>query len=445
MKLRVMLCVLTVFVVVCAAAHAQPQSAARVQAEQLFVEAQKALSRGDSENAEALLKNALAQDPAFTSAIWQLAQIYESRGKLDYARELLVRGLKQDPGASWAQERLAQLEGTIARTILVEARTCLNSGEYDLAIPKFATYLGLKPNSADALVGMAKCQLAKKRLKSAREYIAKARAIDPDDAGAASVAAEIEKIDRNARLEKVLSDAQIALMEETEPGSERARTALQAVLDEDPANAWAKERLVEMSTIAAEAAARMEARPKRAPKAAVAESTTAVVAGSRTAVAESRGALSAAARFLLTHLALLLLAAVLCVLVIVIRRKTTRRNYPLEGTITLIPILDIVSLVNANLRTGRLIVASADAKGEIYFEQGEIIHARCDGLTGKTAFYKLMDLRSGRFFFHNHLPNVRRTITDPLSLLLLSMKPHEEIAAEIEKGAGRKELASTHR
>jgi hypothetical protein len=127
-----------------------------------------------------------------------------------------------------------------------------------------------------------------------------------------------------------------------------------------------------------------------------------------------------------------------------IRRKTMRRNYPLEGTITLIPILDIVSLVNANLRTGRLIIVNTDAKGEIYFEQGEIIHARCDGLTGKTAFYKLMDLCSGRFFFHNHLPNTRRTITDPLSLLLLSMNPHEERCAETGGDAGRREFVSTH-
>ena len=123
----------------------------------------------------------------------------------------------------------------------------------------------------------------------------------------------------------------------------------------------------------------------------------------------------------------------------------TRRSYPLEGTITVIPILDIVSLVNGNLRTGRLIVVSSDAKGEIYFEKGEIIHARCDGLTGKIAFHKLMDIRSGRFFFHNHLPNVRRTITDPLSLLLLSMKPHEDSVMDLEESGSREEALSTHR
>jgi len=437
MNVRVFMCAVALSLAVCIAAHAQPQTTARMQAEGCFVEAQKALSRGDSEGAEAFLKDALTKDPAFTSAIWQLAQIYESRGKLDYARELLVRGLRQDPGASWARARLAQLEGTIARTLLVEARTYLNSGDYDSAIPKLATYLGLKPDDPVALIAMAKCQLAKGNTKPAQEYLAKARVSDPDNVEIASVAAGIDKIERNARLEKLLSDAQIALMDMTEPGNEKARSVLRAVLNEDPANTWAKERLTELSRSAAEETARRETRAKQSPETAVAQG--------HKALDESKGALAAAGHFVLAHLTLLILAAVLCALALDIRRKMMRRSYPLEGTITLIPVLDIVSLINANLRTGRLIIVNTDAKGEIYFEQGEIIHARCDGLTGKTAFHKLMDLRSGRFFFHNHLPNVRRTITDPLSLLLLSMNPHEESGAEIEDGAGRREYVSTHR
>ena len=74
----------------------------RLRAEQLFVEAQKALSRSEIERAESLLTDALAADPAFTSAIWQLAQIYEKKGKLEHARELLIRGLQQQPDAAWA-------------------------------------------------------------------------------------------------------------------------------------------------------------------------------------------------------------------------------------------------------------------------------------------------------------------------------------------------------
>jgi len=126
-----------------------------------------------------------------------------------------------------------------------------------------------------------------------------------------------------------------------------------------------------------------------------------------------------------------------------IRRKTMRRSYPLEGTVSVIPILDIVSLINGNLRTGRLIIVNPDTKGEIYFEKGEIIHARCEQLRGKSAFHRLMDLHAGRFFFHNHLPKVRHTIMEPLSLLLLSMKPFEEREAELERDADRETITST--
>jgi Tfp pilus assembly protein PilF len=436
MRIRVFACAVILTLAACVGAGAQSQTDPRTKAEALFVDAQKALSRGDTEAAEAILKQALSSDPSFTSAIWQLAQIYESRGMLDYARELLVRGLQQDPAASWARERLTQIESTIAQKTLAEARSRMRSGDYDLAIPKLSSYLGLKPDDPAALIAMARCQLAKGKNKAALEYLARARAIAPGSEEIASIAGEIDTRERSSRLEKALSDAQIALMDTTSARYEKARSALQAVLGEDPANSWAKEQLAELSRSAAEEAARERGRN---------ETPTAVVAQGRKAIAGSRGALAGAGRFILAHLALFVLAAVLCALIIDIRRKMMRRSYPLEGTIALIPILDIVSLVNANLRTGRLIVVSSDAKGEIYFEKGEIIHARCGGLNGKLAFHKLMDLRSGRFFFHNHLPNVRPTITEPLSLLLLSMKPHEESAAELENGAGREELLSTHR
>jgi len=418
-------------------ADAQPESTPRVQAEALFVDAQKALSRGDYAGAERLLKEALTSDPAFTSAIWQLAQIYESRRELDYARELLLRGLKQDPGASWAREKLAQIEGSLARTIFAEARGYLDSGKYDLAIPKLSAYLGLKPDDPAALVAMAQCHIEKGNLKTARQYIEKVRVIDPGNTEISSLAARMEKPAQNTRLDNLLAEAQFALLDTTSAATERARAALQTLIEADPANSWAKERLVELNRSEDEKAARREKRhSKPAP---------AVVAEGRKAFDRSKGALATVGHFLFARLALIVLGAVLCVLVIDVRRRMARRSYPLEGTITVIPILDIVSLINGNLRTGRLIVASSDAKGEIYFEKGEIIHARCDGLTGKIAFHKLMDIRSGRFFFHNHLPNVRRTITDPLSLLLLSMKPHEDSVTELEENRAREEMLSTNR
>ena len=110
-----------------------------------------------------------------------------------------------------------------------------------------------------------------------------------------------------------------------------------------------------------------------------------------------------------------------------LRKKAGGKNYPLQGNINLIPILDIVSLINSNLKSGYLIVITEKNKGEIFFEKGEIIHARYKADYGTSAFHKIMAAQSGRYLFNNHLPRVKQTIREPLSLLMLSMKPRNEL------------------
>ena len=117
----VVLCLLSVIIILYTAAPAHADD--RILAEMLFVEAQKALSRGEIEHAESFLKEALAADPSFTSSVWQLAQIYEKRGMLEHARELLIRGLQQEPDATWAREKLAALEKALTRKLLRNAQS----------------------------------------------------------------------------------------------------------------------------------------------------------------------------------------------------------------------------------------------------------------------------------------------------------------------------------
>jgi hypothetical protein len=326
-------------------AHAEgpPQSSPRAQAEAAFVSAQKALARGDSDAAESYLKEALTEDPTFTSAIWQLAQIYESRGKLDYTRELMLRGLKQDPQATWAKEKLAALEAKI-------------------------------------------------------EQAARSATLDRE-------AAQARKLEKQTV---------------TAPAKEQLVPAPAA--EKQPAPVPAEEKPVEAPAVKQPAIA-----------SAVKQPVMAAAEGNRAAPAEegrktldkSKGTPSAVSTFFRGGISLLVLAAVLCAFIIDIRRRTKRKDCPLEGDLDILPIVDVVSLVTSNLRTGRLIIESPDTKGEICFDDGTIIHAQCNQLSGKNAFHKLMALRAGRFFYHNQLPKTHRTIKEPLSLLLLSIQPYE--------------------
>jgi len=401
---------------VLAATEARPST----EAEGIFIEAQKALARGDNALAENLLKETLAKDPGFTSAVWQLAQIYEHDGRLDYARELLARGLSQDPQASWAREKLARIEETLSTRLLADAKDAVGAGDHSRAIPKLSSYLGMKPNDAEALALMGTCQLAAGGESAAREYFRKALALDPGNKRASEAMRSLAKRERDDRLDKLVAEAQLILLRLAPENSDSARAALGAVLAADPGNEWAKGQLADIDRFLASRRAE-SSRESDAPARA-----RAAVQKSREAIGETKQALSPMVSFLIKNLVFLLLATVLAVLLIDIRRRVTRRSHPLEGTVAVIPILDIVSLLNANLRTGRLVAVNADLEGEVFFEKGEIIHARCGRLDGVKAFHALMDMRSGRYFFHTNLPRVRRTITEPLSLLLLSMRPHEE-------------------
>ena len=306
-----------VIVSLCACALVAPETgmtAPQHPSETLFIEAQKALARGDYDGAETLLAESLERDPSFVSAIWQLAQIRESRGDLERARALLSRGLAIDPGASWARERL---EGIDARLAATEKR---------------------------------------RRLEEREAALERRRPAPPPEPAAPS-----------------------------------------------PDTAASVARAPEEAADSAQGGPPIAAPPLPPPQAARDD-------------AAPRGPLT----LLLASVAALLAAGIL---VIGLRKRPAPPIHPLEGSIGLAPALDVVALLSANRRTGLLAIDNEGASGEIHFDAGTVVHAVCGDCSGKKAFHRLMGARSGRFIFHNRPSSARRTITEPLSTLLLSMKP----------------------
>ncbi len=403
---------LTLALVLFFSVQVSAQTTGRIQAEGLFVEAQKALARGDDGIAEELLMKALQKDGSFTSAIWQLSQIYEKRGKFEYSRELLIRGLQQEPQAAWAREKLSQLEMVLTRKLLTEAESYMGTGQYKRAIPKLSLYLGIKPYDPTPLIMLGRCHLALGNLSTSKEYVEQAIERDPSNGQAASLFNEIvERLGKNSLI-YLIGQAEKVLSDYTPTRKAEAREALEAVLARDPENTWAREKLGELELLATVG----EEIKNEGNK----------VAGKCLEVVKNLK--QPAARvidFVLGNLLIAILAIVAVLLAVNLKRRAERKSYPLQGSLSLIPILDIVSLINSNLKTGHLILSSGKTRGEIYFEKGEIVHARWRGFDGKKAFHLLMDLNSGAYSFNNHLPNVRHTISEPLSLLLLSMKSPE--------------------
>jgi tetratricopeptide (TPR) repeat protein len=278
---------------------------------------------------------------------------------------------------------------------------------------------------------MARCHLALDNLDSAREYLVQAAERDPGNTDALRLLDEIERRADRADIENALSRARTALASYTPATREKAEKALSEVLALDPENAWAREKLREIALLDEE-----ETRTPPAEEA---------VARGVEAIKTLEEPTSKVISVVRSNVLIVLLVSIAVLLALNLRRRSRSRSYPLQGSLSLIPILDIVSLLNSNLKSGRLMIVSPSGRAEIFFEKGEIVHARLKSWDGKTAFHKIMSLRSGRFVFNNHLPNVRHTISEPLSLLLLSMRSvtdQEKSGRNREKGRkspGKKE------
>ncbi|MCK4539226.1 MAG: DUF4388 domain-containing protein, partial [Candidatus Krumholzibacteria bacterium] len=406
----------------------------RIEAERAFVDAQKALASGDNVSAEKHLMKALQCDASFTSAIWQLSQIYEKRGKLEYARELILRGLQQDPGAAWAREKLGQLERILTRKLLNEAESYMSSGSYSKAVPKLSLYLGIKPHDPIPLEMLGRCHLSLGNLQTSKEYLIQAVQRDPSNRDITSLLDKVDERISRSSVDAMIGRARSVLADYAPENREKAENALQEVLRIDPENEWAKEKLGELALISAQKDDPVKDNPveegtKQAKEA---------IEKSIDAVKTMDNPIPRTVSILRSNMTLGILLVAIALLVLNLRKKSRLRSYPLQGSLNLIPILDIVSLLNSNLKTGRLQLTYSRDRGEIFFEKGEIVHSRFKSFDGRTAFHRLMDIKSGKFVFYNHLPNIKHTITEPLSLLLLSMKSREQSKAQHERQQGGK-------
>ena len=69
------------------------------------------------------------------------------------------------------------------------------------------------------------------------------------------------------------------------------------------------------------------------------------------------------------------------------------------GQLADIPPLELLQMINANQKTGRLKVEVGDKKANLLFHEGELVHAAYNLKEGREAFYDVLALNEGRFKF----------------------------------------------
>jgi len=85
------------------------------------------------------------------------------------------------------------------------------------------------------------------------------------------------------------------------------------------------------------------------------------------------------------------------------RQRAEELASGMVGQLSDISPVELCQMINSNQKTGRLKLESEDSRAIIMFNEGELVHAEIDRLSGKDAFYRILSLDNGRFKFSQGL------------------------------------------
>ncbi len=90
-----------------------------------------------------------------------------------------------------------------------------------------------------------------------------------------------------------------------------------------------------------------------------------------------------------------------------------------QGSLSELPLPDVVQLVSSSGKTGCFHLTDGDIKGQIYIHEGKIVHAQVEDLSGEEAVYQLAIWSKGEFFFETGASVAANTITKTNTNLLM--------------------------
>jgi hypothetical protein len=105
----------------------------------------------------------------------------------------------------------------------------------------------------------------------------------------------------------------------------------------------------------------------------------------------------------------------------------------LAGNLAQVPLVDVLRLLASGAQTGLLRVVDGANRGEIFVEDGSLIHAVTGGQMGEGAVYALMAWQRGEFSFAPEVPAPESSITMPTDRLLVEGTRHAREWREIKR------------
>jgi len=111
--------------------------------------------------------------------------------------------------------------------------------------------------------------------------------------------------------------------------------------------------------------------------------------------------------------------------------KSLTEKKGFDGKVTDFQLSDLIQMNVLGRMLAALVVTKDGDHGEIYFSEGNIVHAQCGKLVGDEAFYKILSWEDGKFEFRKGERTDQETVTKGWqSLLLEGMRRKDEVTPE---------------
>jgi predicted regulator of Ras-like GTPase activity (Roadblock/LC7/MglB family) len=91
----------------------------------------------------------------------------------------------------------------------------------------------------------------------------------------------------------------------------------------------------------------------------------------------------------------------------------------LQGSLREMSLVNLIQVNCQEMRSARLTLTRADQSGEIYFSDGQVVHATFGAQRGEDALYELLAWDAGTFVLERDVPAPEKTITANWNALLL--------------------------
>jgi CRP-like cAMP-binding protein len=75
----------------------------------------------------------------------------------------------------------------------------------------------------------------------------------------------------------------------------------------------------------------------------------------------------------------------------------------MSGDLEEIQVVDLLQLIHTSKKTGHIDIGCVDGRGQVFFNEGEIIYAHYAQLEGKEAVFAILGIKNGQFSYHRDM------------------------------------------